>query len=980
MRAAITAVFLLSLVLLLSPQFAGSAIPNDGGSCWVRVGNIWHEDPDCGTGSVTCPDGQRMHDEACVPEECLVRVGNIWHLLDNCAAPPVHCPTGTVLKDGVCVPPTQCPTDHTIENGVCVPPIQCPTGTEYKGGVCVPKTECPTGTELQDGVCVPVISTEDITITKSVSPDSAASGRVTYTVRLNGTGSRVRVRDTFTTTAVIRGAAGAELRFVPGSDEWVVNGRPAYYGTMRTGYLLPELSGVATLTYQADVIKRGKSTDDIRNAATFTSIQDSGSAHATLSVPSDVPVTGDPNFIVAKRVSHVEPAHGQTIGYTITVTNIGTAPGDVRVIDSLGESLGTLGGDAGGRVVLSGNEIIVGNTKEGRYYAPHSGGTIADPNGLLLRDVPAGGSVTISYQARAHSDDLDPLVRSTITNTARLSNGESSVARVTLIGKTQPIPTAPAVRQRDHAPQLQPIPAQILRCGETFGDLPLGQYVVDDAVPNNYRLSVTGNRRLQVSLDQGTNVLSVRDPVAQGAFTERLTVTLTDNQSRRSTTTIEYRAIESFGDTPILAGLPDQIIESDESFNRFRLIDYVQVATRSGLEFYAVGSELLDVRILDDTTVVIDYEEELFEVERGVAQVSEAIRFGVVGCQQAEDVAVFTVINEDFEDLFDQPDILLPGSPLPHTCSISVDGRLMRDTDCDGVPDSEDNCALTPNRGQQDADGDGVGDACSVTVQCVPHQRSGVVGGDHLSVDVVVTNALEQQLPQSRLSVQIPDLGISESHTLRSVQGGGADARTLRLRLPVCAQEGTYRVICSLQAATVHASDDTSVRLSEPQFCRPDRAETEAEFYQLQDVVAGAEHGAVFPIVIENNADVSRTYMLSAEGVLPWGDYVFESGSVVVVPARQRISTDLRVFAPDATDTGEYPFRVTLQSGRDREEVLLVAHVVPESNVPGAAGGAVSRWVVVAIIVILILAAAIALAVFVHERSGERPARREKGK
>jgi hypothetical protein len=45
------------------------------------------------------------------------------------------------------------------------------------------------------------------------------------------------------------------------------------------------------------------------------------------------------------------------------------------------------------------------------------------------------------------------------------------------------------------------------------------------------------------------------------------------------------------------------------------------------------------------------------------------------------------------------------------------------DEDEDGIPDSSDNCPLTPNPDQEDADGDGVGEVCDNCPVSNPDQR-----------------------------------------------------------------------------------------------------------------------------------------------------------------------------------------------------------------------------------------------------------------
>lgn len=789
---------------------------------------------------------------------------------------------------------------------------------------------------------------ERISVQKSVRPSIVYPGgtnEVEYTIIIDAQSEEFTLTDSFSEGSTI-GNGGASVTVDPFSLS--IDGATAFTGSLfdDDGITFTNTNGRITITYTATTV--ADAVDRTISNNVLADGQDvADTASASVRIRADDSPTGQASFTIAKTVSPSNPTDGARILYSIVARNVGSEEGDLTIVDDIGQT-GSLFGSRGGTITFEGNpttgqETVTVETADGATYSPNTGtSTIQSPLGLTVPDVPPGATVRVSYTAIVDSSDLSRYVRSVVRNSVRAGTRTSS-ASVTLQGADGPVtPT-------DGPTRWLPIPNQVLTCGGDFPELDLQEFVVGS---DTVRFSVSGNRNLQASVSGST--LSVSDPIQGGPLTERLTVTMIDSSGRRTTQTVQYRVLDSFRDIPLLSGIPDQIIESDESFNAIDLDDFVQIA-EGALEFFTIGSEMFEVTIDDENVLRVEFEEELFEENDQLAQISEALTIGVIGCREARDTAIFTVINEDLEDNYDDH-WTGPWNPREPTCAIKINNRLYDDTDCDSVIDPEDNCPLAYNPDQRDSDRNGLGDACDMHVTC-DVQQSQVSGGQAALVDVIVRNNIDQEVSGVRVKAEIPGLGVESARTLSVMAPGETEQVTLRVRLPACAQPDLYRVDCSAVGPGFSSDDQDRIAVGESRVCISQ--DSQVDVYQIQDVIQGDSRGSVFPITIVNDGDVSRTYRLTAEGIAPWGDYVFESGSVVVVPAQQFLNTQLRVFAPDNTREGEYPFAVEIVSGQEQEQVVLVANVIPESNIAPSERFEASDfgWVLLIVLVIAIIVA-----------------------
>jgi hypothetical protein len=182
------------------------------------------------------------------------------------------------------------------------------------------------------------------------------------------------------------------------------------------------------------------------------------------------------------------------------------------------------------------------------------------------------------------------------------------------------------------------------------------------------------------------------------------------------------------------------------------------------------------------------------------------------------------------------------------------------------------------------------------------------------------------------IKVDAPKLGIATNEDIALINPGERVRRELIMRVPECAATkptdfviiaeypfapGEREVFSQAVQVAVHPSG-----LCEAVEQKNDK--TFVEILELQDV--DPINGAIYPFTIRNTESESRAYVLSVDGVDPWGIAEIHPSTVIVVPPGEGREGAIQVWAREG-EIGMRSFSMTMQARDDIKQVMLTAKI-----------------------------------------------------
>lgn len=232
-----------------------------------------------------------------------------------------------------------------------------------------------------------------------------------------------------------------------------------------------------------------------------------------------------------------------------------------------------------------------------------------------------------------------------------------------------------------------------------------------------------------------------------------------------------------------------------------------------------------------------------------------------------------------------------------------------------------------------------------------------VEAGRALDFRLRVKNIGNYDLDDVTARVAIPELNIRTHETIDLLREDETQTfEALLLRIPANTPSGTYEVVTTVsfdRFEEVQQRSTIEVLGREDTTQPSDDGRSIVTIPQQVSIEAGAGD-VTYPVLIENQASSSKTYVLSTSDISSWGRATFEPSSVVVIPAGSIETVYLKLSAKSDAPSGDQVFQVRVESGDEVRTASAVAKV-EASSATTTDLRSILEWSLVALIVLLII-------------------------
>ncbi|PIN75631.1 hypothetical protein COV18_02175 [Candidatus Woesearchaeota archaeon CG10_big_fil_rev_8_21_14_0_10_37_12] len=242
-----------------------------------------------------------------------------------------------------------------------------------------------------------------------------------------------------------------------------------------------------------------------------------------------------------------------------------------------------------------------------------------------------------------------------------------------------------------------------------------------------------------------------------------------------------------------------------------------------------------------------------------------------------------------------------------------------------------------------------------------------VRAGSSLLARVRVKNQGERDAEDVRVSVNIPGLGIGDTTYINEIERNDEQAQSqeLFLRIPRCAQPGSYDVLITAEYLQGYRAvqDRKTITVTQDETCEESNEApiTITLGNNAQQTLPGQP--VTYPITITNIGKTSRTFVINTPPT-DWADVSVSPTNTLVVQPRQTQTTFISVEPNEESTSGSHTITAAVTSNNYREELNIITMVLEQPRKTGI----FETVLIILVILLVIIGIIIGIA---HARSKE---------